>query len=462
MSSAFYDVIIIGAGLSGLSAALRLSHFGKRVAIFERHHFPGGLNSYYYRDGELVDVGLHALTNFAAADERSAPFNAMLRQLRLKRNELELCPQNYSLIEFPSAQLRLSNDFSEFSAAVAQCFPQEAAGFADLVEAVRCSDCYGAMPPGLSAQEQVAGYISSPLLRSMLFMPLMFYGNPCVADMDFKQFCIMFHSVFLEGMARPKKGMKAIIDRIVKRIRDNGGELFLANGIVALHGEDGQLQEAVDEKGRSYKAQSFISCIGARETAALCQMPLVELEQSRAGEIGFFESIFYLDRPAADFGLHAATVFRSMQDEFRFAPPSDLVDYQSQVYCLPGNYAGCEDIPAAKQLRLTHLANPQAWLKLDGEQYEQAKMQVVQKQKEILAESWPQLVQSIIAVESQTPKTIRRYSGRENGCIYGSPDKIHSGKTTCQNLILTGTDQGLLGIVGALISGISMVNQHLF
>ena len=462
MSSASYDVIIIGAGLSGLSAALRLSHFGRRVAVFERHHFPGGLNSYYYRNGELVDVGLHALTNFVSAKERGAPLNTMLRQLRLRRAELGLCPQNYSLIEFPSASLRLSNDFNEFSAALSRLFPQEAAGFASLVELIRQSDCYGTMPPGRSARQQVAAHISSPLLRDMLFMPLMFYGNPCVADMDFKQFCIMFHSIFLEGMGRPKKGMKAIIDRIVKRIRDNGGELFLGNGIVKLRGQEGRLQEAQDERGQWHRARNFISCIGASETAALCSEPPPELEQSRHGEIGFFESIFYLDRPAAEFGLQASTIFRSTRDEFHFAPPTGLVDFHSQVYCLPGNYIGCEDIPAAKQLRLTHLANPKAWLELEETEYRQAKAEVLHKQREILAQSWPRLEQAIVAVETQTPQTIRRYSGRLSGCIYGSPDKLHQGKTSCQNLILSGSDQGLLGIVGTLISGISMVNQHLF
>ncbi|MGC4072912.1 MAG: FAD-dependent oxidoreductase [Nibricoccus sp.] len=37
-----YDVVIIGAGMSGLAAGIRLAHFGKRVCIFERHNAVGG------------------------------------------------------------------------------------------------------------------------------------------------------------------------------------------------------------------------------------------------------------------------------------------------------------------------------------------------------------------------------------------------------------------------------------
>ena len=68
-----YDVAIIGAGLSGLAAGIRLAHFGKRVCIFERHSAPGGLNSFYSLGGRKYDVGLHAVTNFVPAGVKGSP-----------------------------------------------------------------------------------------------------------------------------------------------------------------------------------------------------------------------------------------------------------------------------------------------------------------------------------------------------------------------------------------------------
>ena len=62
-SPSHYDVAIIGAGMSGLAAGIRLAHFGRRVCIFERHYAPGGLNSFYSLEGRKYDVGLHAMTN---------------------------------------------------------------------------------------------------------------------------------------------------------------------------------------------------------------------------------------------------------------------------------------------------------------------------------------------------------------------------------------------------------------
>ena len=46
---AMYDTIIIGAGMSGLAAGIRLAYFDRRVCILERHTTIGGLNSFYRR-----------------------------------------------------------------------------------------------------------------------------------------------------------------------------------------------------------------------------------------------------------------------------------------------------------------------------------------------------------------------------------------------------------------------------
>jgi phytoene dehydrogenase-like protein len=455
-----YDVIIIGAGLSGLAAAVRLTHFGRKVRVFERHFFPGGLNSWYYRHGEVIDVGLHALTNYVSPAQRSAPFNKLLRQLRLRRDDLELCPQTYSSIEIPGHQLRMSNDFATFEEEICRKFPDQASGFKGLLGHIRGADYFASQAPFQSARKVVGEYITSRELSDLLFMPLMYYGNPCVGDMDFKQFCIMFHSIFMEGLSRPKAGMKKIIQTLVERIRGAGGEVSLSNGIVAMHGDRQRITAVTDKQGQTHQAKTFISCIGARETANLCENPPPEWQQARTGQIGFVETIFKLDQPPANFGLEACSIFRCQKAVFDYTPPVAPVDYDNQLYCMPGNYQGCAKIPAASQLRMTHLANPAYWIGLSEKDTQQAKNEAIARQKEILAVTWPGLPAAIVSAEVQTPKTIFRYSGHLNGSIYGSPDKFSSGTCSLENLFLCGTDQGLVGIVGSMISGIATVNQY--
>ena len=63
-SRPMYDTIIIGAGMSGLAAGIRLAYYDQRVCILERHYAIGGLNSFYRQNDRNYDVGLHAVTNY--------------------------------------------------------------------------------------------------------------------------------------------------------------------------------------------------------------------------------------------------------------------------------------------------------------------------------------------------------------------------------------------------------------
>ena len=74
---------------------------------------------------------------------------------------------------------------------------------------------------------------------------------------------------------------------------------------------------------------------------------------------------------------------------------------------------------------------------------------------------FPDFRDNVVFLDSFTPKTIKKYTGHINGAVYGSPEKIKNGKTSVKNLYICGTDQGFLGIIGATLSGISMVNLHL-
>jgi hypothetical protein len=47
------------------------------------------------------------------------------------------------------------------------------------------------------------------------------------------------------------------------------------------------------------------------------------------------------------------------------------------------------------------------------------------------------------------------------GAIYGAAEKVRDGRTSLANVYLCGTDQGFLGIIGAMLSGISMANYHI-
>ncbi|MCI5182954.1 MAG: FAD-dependent oxidoreductase, partial [Candidatus Electrothrix sp. AW1] len=118
-----YQLIIIGGGLSGLAAGIRSARFGQKTLIVEQHSLPGGLNSYYYRQGYLLETGLHAMTNFAAQGNKHAPLNRLFRQLKLSRKKFITHEQLGSEVIFPQTSLRFSNDFTLLCEEIACQFP---------------------------------------------------------------------------------------------------------------------------------------------------------------------------------------------------------------------------------------------------------------------------------------------------------------------------------------------------
>jgi len=119
-----YDCVIIGAGMSGMAAGIRLSMYNKKVLILEKHSICGGLNSYYSRGKRKFDVGLHALTNFVNPNEKGKPFNKLMKQLRIPYEDFKLHPQNYSLIQYPENKIRFNNNIEFLKNEIATNFPQ--------------------------------------------------------------------------------------------------------------------------------------------------------------------------------------------------------------------------------------------------------------------------------------------------------------------------------------------------
>ena len=119
-----YDTVIIGAGMSGLSAGVRLAYYEKKVCILERHTTIGGLNSFYRLRKRNYDVGLHAVTNYAEPGSKGGPLSKLLRQLRLRWDDFDLRPQLHSAIAFPDCTLKFTNDFAYFLDQIASAIPR--------------------------------------------------------------------------------------------------------------------------------------------------------------------------------------------------------------------------------------------------------------------------------------------------------------------------------------------------
>lgn len=454
-----YDVIIIGAGMSGLAAGIRLAYYDKKVCILEKHHRVGGLNSFYSKDGHKFDVGLHAMTNYVPRGTKSTPLPKLLRQLKLKAEDFALCQQRISAIKFPEKTIRFNNDLDFFIQEVVENFPAQADNFWKLLKTISEYDALALDAKPIPAREVIGPIISDPLLIDMLLCPLMYYGNAQENDMEFGQFVIMFNSIFCEGFARPQSGVRQILDVLVKKYRDNGGELRLKCGVKSIQVDNGRAMSILLDNGEMLIADKIISSAGYVETMRLLSDHDPTRVNHDVGQLSFVEFIMILDKEPAKMGYDTTITFFNNSDRFHYRKPDDLVDISSGVICCPNNFHFESPLPEA-MLRVTNMANFDHWNKLGQEEYKAQKAAWLETTLKEVVKFVPDFRESIVYTDVFTPKTIHRFTGHLNGAVYGTPNKIKTGSTHLDNLFICGTDQGFLGIIGAMLSGISMANLH--
>jgi phytoene dehydrogenase-like protein len=457
-----YDTIIIGAGMSGLAAGIRLAHFDQRVCILERHYTIGGLNSFYRLGGRDYDVGLHAVTNFTPKGAKKGPLARLLRQLRFKWEDFGLSPQVGSTIVFPDVQLHFGNGLELLESQIAAKFPDQKDNFHRLLGKIIDYDDLDESNFGGSARGVLAETIDDPLLCEMLLCPLMWYGNAREHDMDFGQFCIMFRSIFMEGFARPFAGVRLILKNLVRRFRSLGGELKLRSGVDHIKVENGRAVGVVLDNGEELQARKILSSAGLVETLRLCE-DITEVDASRAGQMSFTESISILDKPPKQLGFDRTIVFYNDSDKFHWSrPEGELCDVRTGVVCSPNNYRYSEaegELPDGV-IRITTIADNDRWMALSDEQYQLEKLRWYDRAVASAVRFMSDFRGHVIETDMFTPKTIRRFTWHDNGAVYGAPEKRLDGTTHLPNLFLCGTDQGFVGIIGSIVSGISIANQH--
>lgn len=459
-----YDAIVIGAGMSGLAAGIRLAMFDKKVIILEKHSIPGGLNSYYQRRNfdhggvRQFDVGLHALTNYIKKGEKGKPFSKLLKQLRLSYDDFKLCPQTHSKISFPELELNFSNDFDLLMTEVSEKFPKEKDNFVKLVEKVKSFNELDLSIGFSSSRETLKDLFNDDLLVEMLLCPLLIYGSAWEDDMDFAQFVIMFKSLYFEGFSRPEGGVRTIIALLIKRLEDVGGEIRFKTAVSSiLTNEKGQAI-GVDLGGEKLHAPVVLSSIGYPETVRITPA-LESLSSPRIGAMTFLESIFVFDKKIPQDQNNSTIVFYNNARNYSYRPATNFFDPTSAVVCFPDNYES-QKTTGEGMIRVTYMANYAQWKDLSREAYDLKKEQVGDAAQKLIKTMVPRFDGKLLFKDIFSPLTLERYTWHLNGTVYGSIDKTRDGTTKVPGLFIIGTDQGFLGIIGSILSGISMANLH--
>lgn len=245
-------VVVIGAGLGGLTTAAYLAAAGSDVVVVEHHDIAGG-NSQVFRRGDCeFDVGIH----YVGQCEGHGPIPMVLHGLGVddRVHFRELDPEGFDVLQFPDGSFRVPRGWDAYRRNFVEWFPDEAEAFDGYSAVLRAiGNQWGSFLLGGPAEaidehaDVTLGQLFdrfgfSPRARAVLAHLAGTYG--CAPS----RASVLVHALlvthYVGGAYYPEGGGQVLAARLVEVIEAFGGEvrtLTLAESIeIALDPVTGQ------------------------------------------------------------------------------------------------------------------------------------------------------------------------------------------------------------------------------
>lgn len=281
------DVVVIGAGLGGLAAAVALARTGRRVVVLEQHTLPGGYAQGFQRGPFRFDVSLHALDALAPGGGG----DATLRELGIwDLLDLQRLDPLY-VARFPEHEIVASADPYVYESHLIGHFPHERAGIRSYFDEARSlwgdvrrqgedlrsgrlpafEDFATAYPNLVRASgevwEQVIDrHVTDARLRAVLAVYAAYNGLPPSRDSALIGVGT-FAGYHLHGGWYPRGGSMAISRALERVLREAGGDIRYAQLAGEVLVENGRAAGVRTTSGLTVRADTVVSNASAPATA---------------------------------------------------------------------------------------------------------------------------------------------------------------------------------------------------
>jgi all-trans-retinol 13,14-reductase len=302
-----YDVIVIGAGTGGLTAAALLARRGKSVLVLERHSVAGGAGTVFHRPGYQFDVGIHYLGH-------CSPDGAIPRILQAAGIEdqtfNELDPDGFDTLVFPDFTFRVPKGVERFRARLLEYFPDDARGIDRYLGVLQ--GIWGLQEAGFGGFRRLlrAARLARRAVR-YLGAPLQRLLDDCTRDARLRavltghngdyaeppsRAAVPVHALvtmsYLAGAYYPVGGAQAMSDRLAAAIERHGGTLRLSAPVTRIlidrHRAVGVEFESPELGRRVARAPAVISDADIKETLLELVGP-AHLEPSTVARVRSYE-----------------------------------------------------------------------------------------------------------------------------------------------------------------------------
>ncbi len=488
-----FDVIIIGGGLSGLTAASLLAKRQLKVAVIDKNYQPGGSCGIFKRGHVTFDIGAAMLYGFGEAgfNAHRFVFNCLEEPIDIIRHDLLYC------VNFKGERIKFWADVEKFSEELAGIFPNEKRNikrfYTDMLKMYQNvmvdvpayntpdeTDPLVALKSMLkhpisylrflsylnkSARSLLKEYFKDPEILKFFDKLTSTYCYATLAEAPAAMAAVMFVDNHVGGSYYPAGSTLFLPGKLEKVIEENGGEMLLQREVVSILFAKGKPAGVGLSDGSKLFAPDIIYSGTVWNLYGRLIDPAFSTQQKREWaqkQVPTYPSVVLY-----------AVVDRNVipEDtapiEMLVGNPDQLDESEVTAYLL-----SIDDRTLCNEDEHTIIAiGPTfgAWDMQDKAVYQDRKASEQVRLLDVLEKRFPGFKQALRYAEVATPKTIERYTMKNGGAVAGPKQmlgqhlfhRLHT-QTEWDNLFCCGESTVMgTGTPTVTTSGLSAANALL-
>jgi phytoene dehydrogenase-like protein len=408
-----YDVVVIGGGLGGMTAANTLARAGHSVLLAEHHYKLGGLATWFRRrGGHFFDVALHGF-----------PIGMIKSCRRYWCSELADMIIQLKDIRFDNPMFSISTTFDrqDFSRLLVERFHVPAESVTAFFDAARNMNF-------LDDQSVTTGQLFERFFPGRgdivrLLMEPITYANGSTLEDPALTYGIVFSNFMSKGVYTFPCGTSDLVKLMARELRGNGVDIFMRCAVEKVHVE-GRKVEGVTINGRHIKARAVLS--NANLLGTIFNLVGADhwspdfLEQARAVRLNNSSTQVYMalkpDMPI-DESQCGDLLFTSTASEFRTEQLLSR-DVTSRTYSF--YYPKHRPALARCVIVSSTNANYSDWKGLSKDDYEAGKRDLIESTLVAIEKYIPDIRDRLDHIEAATPLTFERYTKHLSGASFGT------------------------------------------